>query len=322
MASLTLLDTLTPIEVARRFGNKDTIFMIEAMAETNEMNLDAVIEEASDGTINRTTQRATLPAGTRRIYGQGIASESSQSKQIEDYIEMLESYSEADADMVDHSPNKAALLESEDRAFVEGMGQTQADDLLYAKRSDGPEYMNGIFCRFPAIDNVNVFGVESSGSNLASCLLVKWAPDKAKLFYPRGEDGIGLKREWRGKVDASPSSGLLMPVYRTFWKSHFGISLRHPKAVKRVCNINPASTTGENLAKKIIAAKNKLPPGAGTIVLYANADVKTIFDQYALTKSNGFYYTKDPWGREVTMFSADMRIRQLDALLSTEALVS
>lgn len=322
MSSLSLIDTLTPIEVARRFGGKDSIFMVEALSETNEMLLDAVIEQASDGTINRTTQRASLPSGTRRLYNQGIATEASTSKQIEDYIEMLESYSEIDADEADHSPNKQALLESEDRAFVEGMGQTQADDLLYAQRADGPEYMNGIMCRYPTIDSVNVFGVETSGSNLTSCLLIKWAPDKCKLFYPRGESGIGLTREWRGKVDATPETGKLMPVYRTFWKVHFGISIRHPKAVKRICNIAPASTTGENLCKAIIKARNLLPPGAGNIVLYANADVKTIFDQYALTKANQFYTQKDPWGREVTMFSDNIRIRQLNALLSTESLVS
>ena len=70
MATLSLNDQLTPIELAKRFGDKSTIFIIEALSETNEMLLDAVIGEASDGTVNRTVQRATKPTGTRRIYGQ------------------------------------------------------------------------------------------------------------------------------------------------------------------------------------------------------------------------------------------------------------
>lgn len=323
MAALSLLDQMTPVEVARRFGNNEAVKIIEAASETNEMLLDAYMTQASDGTIHKTTQRATLPSGTRRIYGQGVPTSASQTKQLEDYIEMLEAYSEVDADMADHAPSTSALLESEDVAFLNGMGLTQADDILYAKRADGPEYFNGLYCRLGATiaaDPLNVFGVETSGSNFASCLIVKWGPGFTEMFYPRGEDGVGCKREFRGKVDAQPSAGLLMPVYRTFFKMHFGISTRHPRGVKRVCNILP-TTTGENLCKKIIAARNKLPPGQGTEVIYCNSDVKTIFDNYALTKSNNFYYADDPWGRKVTMFGT-MRIRQVERMLSTEALVS
>lgn len=321
MATLSQMDQLTPIEVAKRFGSKDSITMVESLSETNEMLLDAVIEQASDGTVNKTSQRASLPVGTRRIYGEGVSSETSTSKQIEDYIEMLEAYSDIDADEADHSPNKAALLANEDAAFVEGMGQSQADDLLYAKRADGPEYMNGFFCRFPKLDNINVFGAGGTASNMASILIMKWAPDKAKLFYPRGENGLGLTREWRGKVDAYKSDMTKYPAYSTFFKVHFGVSIKHPRAVKRIANIDLATVKGEDLCLLLIKAMNKLPPGSGNIVIYANSDVKTIFDQYAFTKTNLFYQADDPWGHEITKFK-NARIRQIDALLSTESQIS
>jgi len=327
MAALSLLDQMTPVEVARRFGSAESVKIIESLSQTNELLLDAYFTQASDGTIHKTTQRSTLPTGTRRIYGQGVPSQTSQTKQLEDFIEMIEAYSDIDADMADHAPSTKALLESEDTAFLNGLGLTQLDDLLYAKRSDGPEYLNGIYCRFgatAAADPSNVFKVETSGSNLASILIMKWGPGFGEMFYPRGEDGVGVHREFRGKQDVMVSAGppaTYMPVYRTFFKAHFGIANRHPLAMKRVCNINPASSTGDNVCKALIAARNKLPPGQGNVVLYCNSDVKTIFDQYALTKTNQFYTADDPWGRKITMFG-DMRIRQLERMLSTEALVS
>jgi len=327
MSALSILDQMTPVEVARRFGNTEAVKIIEAASETNEMLIDAFFREASDGTINKTTQRSTLPTGTRRIYGQGVPTQASQTKQLEDYIEMIEAYSEVDADMADHAPSTSALLESEDTAFINGMGITQADDLLYAKRADGPEYFNGIYCRFgatQAADPKNVFKVETSGSNCTSLIVAKWGPGFVEMFYPRGEDGVGCKREFGGKIDTVVEVGppiKKMKVYSTFFKMHFGISVRHPLAIKRVCNIVPGTTTGENICKKLNAAMRRLPPGNGTVVIYGNADALTTFDDYALTKSNQFYTADDPWGRKITMFGTS-RIRLVDRILSTEALVS
>lgn len=327
MATLSLNDQLTPIELAKRFGDKSTISIVEALSETNELMLDAVQGEASDGTMNRTVQRATLPSGTRRIYGGPVAMEASQTRQIEDGIEMLEAYSDIDADMADHSPNKQALIDSEDRAFLEGMGQTMVEDLLFGRKYNGLEYIDGIYARLPAsIDNQTVFGVETSGSNLASIILVKWAEDKAKLIYPRGVPGLGVKAEWRGKQDVSvlKADGSLgtLPMYRTFYKVHFGYTQRHPYAAKRICNINPLSSNAETILSKLNRAINKLPKGNGTVVAYMNPDVKTILDNYTIiTKSLYTRMGEDPWGRPITMFN-NVRFRMVDALPVTEALVS
>ncbi len=327
MPELSLNDQLTPLEIAKRFGDKQTIFIIESLTQTNELLLDAVIGEASDGTVNRTTQRVTRPHGTRRIYGQAIASESSQTRQIEDGIEMIEAYSDIEADMADHSPNKKALIDSEDRAFLEGIGETQVEDLLYAKREDGLEFIDGLYVRFPEkIDNQTVFGVETTGSNFASIILVKWAEDKAKLIYPRGVSGLGVSAEWRGKQDVSvlkPDGTLgTLPMYRTFYKTHFGITVRQGQAIKRIANINPLTSDPQKIMAKLIAARNKLARGGGTVVAYMNADVKTLLDTYTQVTNQRQLVTKDdPWGRPMTAFG-EIRFRQIDKMLSTESLVA
>lgn len=324
--STTTLNELTPLEIAKRFGGKNEIFIIESMSETNEMLIDAVSGEASDGTVNKTVQRISLPTGTRRIYGQPIGSETSHTRQIEDGIEMLEDYSDVDANMADHAPSKQALLDSEDRAFLEGLGQTQAEDLLYAKKEDGLEYIDGFYTRLPAtIDNKTVFGVETSGSNLTSILLVKWSETGAKIIYPRGKAAVGVKAEFRGKQDIVKTvNGLTgtLPVYRTFYSSHFGIAVRDPRSVKRICNINPLTSSAEDILKALIKAKNKLQRGAGTVVAYMNSDVLTLLETYTTIERSKYTVTKDdPWGRPTTHLG-EIRFRQIDSILSTESLVS
>jgi hypothetical protein len=326
MATLTAADQLTPLEVAKRFGNKDSILVIENLAKVNEMLLDASVFEASDGTINRTTQRTAQPTGTRRMYNEGITPHASQTKQIEDMISMLEDYSDVDADLADHSPNKAAFLQSEDEAFLQGMALTQQEDLIYGNHTSDLAQINGLAVRMPSLAAGSVFDMTSpdkAGAGAGtSVFMVKWGKTFTHLFYPRGHEGVGIKREFRGKVDAVKVAGAILPCYRTFFSAQFGLSVRHPDSIKRVANIlNATMPSGLAILTNIIAARNKMPPGEGNIVIYCNSAVKTALDVYAMTKSNMCYYADDPWGKKVTMFQ-DMRIRQVESIVNTETLLT
>jgi len=320
-----MTDQITPVEIAKRQKLGEQQAIIEVMKEVNELLIDATLIQASDGTTNRTTQRTSMPTGTRRIYGQGIQGHASTTRQIEDKICMIADFSDVDAKMADQAPDKAELLRSEDAAFLEGLAQTQVDAFLYDKKEDGPEYMDGFMVRLNTVDNKNVFKMESSGTDMTSVLIVKWAPTMTAMFYPKGDKGIGIVREFRGKVDATVGIAnnrpVILPVYRTWFETNFGLTIRHPYAAKRIANIKVGTTSAENLALKIIEAMNKLPPGNGNVVIYCNADVKTMLDQYMFVKSNLAMRQEDPWGKEVTMFRG-ARIRQVDAILSTEALIS
>lgn len=326
MPVLTLADKLTPIEVANRFNKKDQIIIIEALSITNEILLDAAIFEATDGTINKTTVRASQPTGQRRVYNQGIQASASRTEPIEDYICMLEDYSDVDKDMADHSPDKQSFLDGEDKAFIMGMGKTQAESIIYDNHAVDPRQINGFAMRYNSLaDSDNVFSVGGAGSDLTSGWLVRWGKSTAHLFYPRGHDGIGIKREYRGAVDVVkelPDGHLgKMPAYSTFFSTHFGLSVRDRRAVKRLCNIPMTGKTGEDILNQLIAARNKTPPAEGNLVFYANSFVKTLLDQFAMAKSNACYYADDPWGRPVTMFQ-NIRIRQLESIVNTEEQVA
>ena len=319
MATLSAADQLTPIEVAKRFSSKETQTIVESLAVTDQFLLDSAIFEASDGTLNKTVQRVALPTGTHRIYGQGIAAHASQTRQLEDRICMLEDYSDVDADMADHSPNKKALLEGEDKAFLMGMGQTMTENLVYGNFAADPASINGLAVRYPSLVAGSVKA--ATANNGTSGWLIGWGKQRVHLFYPRGHESLGIKREFRGKIDATvvdPTTHAVRqyPAYRTFFSAHYGLAVRDARAVKRVCNITSA-VDGLVVLKALVELRNKMPPGEGNLVFYCNATVKTLFDTYALTAANMCYRTDDHFGRPVTMFQ-DIRIRQVDELIDTE----
>jgi hypothetical protein len=323
MATKSATDQLSPLEVAKRQGNGEIQKIVEAMSETNEILFDAPILEASDGVVQNTTVRTTVPAGTRRLYNQDITAHASETKLVQDYIEMLEDYSDVDADMADHAPNRAELLQSETEAFLQGLGLTQADDYIYGNRGADPAQINGLHIRYPGLSSNSVIAPASAASsNGTSLWLVKWSPNLVHLMYPRGRSAdLGIKREFRGKVDSVGSSGK-HPVYSTFFSTHFGLVVKDPRAVKRIANIKTDGTAdGEDLVKKILWLKNFLPAGAGTICLYGNSIIKGAIEQYLVTKSNMAYTAEDPWGREVTKVF-DMRLRRVDAILNTETILT
>jgi hypothetical protein len=324
--TLSSADKLTAIELAKRFGKNDQILIIEGLSVQNEMLLDAPVFEATDGTINKTTVRQTMPSGKRRIYNEGIMPSASQTGQIEDRICMLEDYSDVDKDLADHSPDKNAFLDSEDKAFLMGMGKTQADALIYDSHFVDSRQIDGLAMRYPALaDTYNVYGLSGTGNALTSGYLIRWGRATAHLFYPRGHESIGVKREFRGVTDIikTNSEGKLvkMPGYSTFFSAHFGMSVRDKRAVKRLCNIPQTGVAGDAILTALIKARNTLPAGDGNTVFYCNSFVKSLLDIYAMTKSNGCYTADDPWGRPCTIFQG-IRIRQMDSILNTESAVA
>ncbi len=324
MATLTSTDQLTMLEVAKRQGTKEIQKCVEALSETNEMLIDAPILEANEGTLQNTVVRTVQPGGTKRLYNEGIAAHASQTKVIQDYLMMLEDYSDVDCNVADHAPNKQALLEGEDMAFVNGMGITLADSLMYGNRAADEADITGFHLRYNALaaGSVKAITTASSGS-CTSVFIVKWGPQTVHLFHPRGRSAdIGIKREYRGKVDAVKVAAQILPCYRTFFSAHMGLAVRDVRAVKRLCNIKVDGTaSGEEMAKGLMSLMRYLPPGPGNVVIYGNAMALEALDEYALTKSNLNYTVEDPWGRPINMFRG-ARVRQMDAILNTEAVLT
>ena len=86
----------------------------------------------TDGYLH--TIRTGLPEPTWRKLYQGVQPKKSTTAQVTDTCGNLENYAEVDKDIADLNGNTAEFRLSEDRAFIESMGQSVAETIFYGER--------------------------------------------------------------------------------------------------------------------------------------------------------------------------------------------
>jgi hypothetical protein len=317
--ALNMNDQMTALEIARRANAPDPFLIIELMRLTNEMLIDVPAYEANDATVNVALQRNIKPLGEHRIYNRGVGKAATQTKVVRDRIAMLAEYSDVDASMVDHSGNKNSALMSESVAIIKGMGLTQSETLIYGDGAKDDEF-DGLMARRNRLGDPNVIDAGGTGSDLTSVYLVAVGKDLFHLIYPKGSTSVGVNREDRGLVDVKDADGKEYPAYRSYYTAQYGITVKVPDAVKRICNI-PKDITGGDLADLIIEASYRLPQGASTYAMYSNVDVLIKLDKAARDKGNVVHTTTDPWGKQITSVR-DIRCRRMDVITSAESAVA
>lgn len=316
MPTLSMNDSLTALEVMRRTKNQDGYHIIELLSQTNEILKDMPMLEANDGTVHNTIERTSIRGGSHRKYNEGIAPGATTTNTKRDRITILEDYSVVDKDLAEHSGNVKALRESESAAFLAGMGQTQAEELIYGDNGRNEAEINGLAVRLNKIGDKNVFNAGGTGNRCTSVYVCALGRGFTHLIYPKGRSDCGIKTEDRGIQDWPMEGGRVMPAYVQFFSTHYGLSVAHPDAVKRICNID-ASTAGDTIVDLILESLIRLPQGAQTVSIYCNADVLVKIDKAAWSKGNAVFSKEDPWGEVITHIR-NGRCRRVDAILSTE----
>ena len=328
MAALIInsTDRLTAAELVKRDGvTDDQRRIIEQLAVTNEMLLDAPMVEANDRTVNTQVVRTALPKGTHRVYNQGVGTGSSQTDTLHDVVAQLAIYSKVDASLVKNASHPEEFLMGEQSAFLAGLANDMAHDIFYGNHSKDPASINGFATRRAKVDGKLCLSMGGSTANKqTSIYLVKWGPQNVKYIYPREASGLGVQRQDKGIQTISAPNGGEFEAYVNYYQADYGIAVGDPRALVRICNIDMSTemtdANAQALIRKILAAKAKLPQGEGTVSILCNADVMSIFDQATLSKANVVYTTTDPWGKPINMLR-DMRIRRCDAISNEEAVV-
>ena len=319
MGILTINDKLTLLErMHRNSENADAARIIEALSQTNSILQDAPAIEANERTVHTSVVRTALAHGTHRIYNQGIQTSASQTKVVHDVVCELAGYSYADKKLVDEAANPTEFLNGEVSSFIEGMGQDQAEDFVYGNHGADSAYMDGFAIRRPKIDEklcIDMGGTTTG--KLTSVYIVKWARDKAHVIFPKGASGCGVSRVDKGVQTVDAPSGGKMEAYVNYFTASYGLAVRNDKSLIRLANIDTATTKADDVIKTILKASHNLAIGDGTICIYGNADVLSLLDVATVDKSNVCYTDKDPWGNELLKIRT-MRLRQVDAILSTE----
>jgi hypothetical protein len=323
----TLTSTYSLVEQAKRIdpsGNQARI------VEVLNRNVGQILAEApwvpsNDIWTHKTTRRGTLPSGSRRKLNQRITQSVSRTTEIMDVIEMIEDYSDVDVALADSMPSPAMFRAGEVDAFIEGLGQTIVSDILYGDSNADPDGMHGLAARMGTLDGRFVIGASGTGSDVTSIYAVTWSPDMCHLIYPKNMmSNLGVQHTDKGQVTSENASGLI-EVYRDHFVIRCGLSVRHPRAIGRLANIETAGASNLFDEDDLIALINNMVTGPGTR-LYVNETVMTQMQIRLKDKAN-VNYTSDSGdalsGAPLMRFQG-IPIRKIDReiLLNTETAIA
>ena len=330
MGTLNASNKLTIVDLANQIApNGDLVTIAEALQEENEMLLDAVYQEANDVFSHKVVRRASLPTGTHRRLGGGVAIESSRTEPFTEQIAMLETYAETDAVLIDNAPNPEEFRMNQAMAFMEGLSQTMAGVMIYGNQTTDSEKIDGFATRLNALAATqNVIGAGGSGGDTTSIYGVQWGPRTCTMVYPKGSQ-LGIKHTDKGVVTVSDSTNAIanasqFEAYRDHFQVFYGIALQDPRSIFRYANIESTGTSNIFDEDDLIRLINRMPRRGSGCVLYVNETILTQME-IALKDKTNVNYTSSGGdglsGDDVIRFKGKP-IRKVDAITITETVVA
>lgn len=307
--------------------------IIELLNKRVDVLQDITFQEGNLDTGHRSTVRAGLPEPTfTRLY-QRVQPTKGQTVQVEDTCAILEDYSEVAKNLADIANNREAYRLSEDAAHMEGFYQKMADSLFYSDEDVNPEQMTGLAPRYNSLsaDNgENILDAGGQQSDNGSIWLVVWGPDTCMGIVPRGMSS-GIEMRDLGETTSETSDGL-MQVYRTYFRSAFGLCLRDWRFAVRIANVdrsdlsvtwtNGAFSSGADITSLMFQATRQVPNlSAGRPVFYMDRQLETTMFQQASAKTNESTLQVQNVGGQVLTTFLGIPLRRVDALAGDEARV-
>jgi hypothetical protein len=305
-------------------------YIVEILSQANELMEDAIVKESNGATSHRTTIRSGLPAGTWRRLNYGVQPEKSTTVQVDDSIGMLETYSETDKSLADLNGNVKEFRLSEDVAFIEGLGQTFASTLIYGDTAIDAEKFMGFSPRFSSTSATNGGQIISGGgteSANTSIWLITWDDNICHLIFPKGQKA-GLESNDKGQVTKEHATKGTYEIYRTHFKWDVGLSVRDWRFIVRIANIDVGDLTknaasGADLIDLMAQAIELLhTQGRGKQVFYCNKTIKSYLRRQIANKVAASTLMMENVGGKHVMTFDGIPVRRVDAILSTEAVVS
>jgi len=327
----------TLIDVTRAMAPNGSIATIaEVLQEYNDVLEDIPFFEGNLPTGHQTSIRTSKPTPTFRLLNQGVVPAKSSRGNIVDTCAILEARSHIDKDIAELNGNTQAFRLNEDRAFIEGMGDTLSTTLIYGDVSTDPEKFNGLASRYYSLSgettSAQVIDCGGTGSDNTSIYLVAWAPNKVFGIYPKGSKA-GLQHDDLGLQDVitDATTGATMRAYVSWFQWKCGIVVADYRHVIRLANIdvsalNTASDTSDtsaNLMKYMSKALDMLPPGTSKPVFYMNRNTRSMLRVKVMDKSNLHLKLDELVGasgiKRPTLSFDGIPCRRIDSILNTES---
>lgn len=333
MAELGTAVTLQ--DLSRKLGPDNKIAkVIEVIQKKNAIIDDIVWVEGNLPTGHVTTIRNGYPEPTWRKLNYGVQAKKSTTQQVTDTCGMLESYCEVDKKLVKINKNTESFLMDENKAAIEGFGQTLASTLFYGDATVNPEKFTGLAPRYSVKstneDNVgyNILDAGGTGSVNTSIWLVVWGQDTVHGIYPQGSTA-GLSMENLGEDTKTLSDGSMLQVLRTHYEWDCGLSVRNWRSVARVANIDftelltagDTSDTSANILKYMNMAIDRVEEfiDGGKAAFYMHPEVRSMLREKMQSKGFAQLDMQTLMGRQNVLTCSGIPVRSCRALLKTES---
>jgi hypothetical protein len=334
MATIGTKNTLN--DVAKRLDPNGKIDKIaEILGQTNGILDDMPWLEGNLPTGHKSTIRTGLPTATWRKLNYGAAESKSTTAAVTDTCGMLEAYSTVDKALANLNGNSAEFRMSEDRAFIEAMGQEMASTLFYGDTNLDPEKFHGLATRYNdylstatmAQIQYNVLTGAGAGSDNSSIWLIGWGENTIHGIYPKGSKA-GLSMTDLGEQTVYDAASNPYQALRSHYKWDCGLVVRDWRYGVRIANIDNSdltknAATGADLLDLMTQALEKLPSMENCRpVFYANGVITSFLRRQQVAKvASSTLGMDDVGGKKVTSFCG-VPVKRCDKLTSAEAVIS
>lgn len=331
------------VEMFKRQGPEGAVAadIIMTLARTNLVLEDAIALECNDGMGHMTTVSTSLPSVTwGRLY-KGIAQSKGQTAQVRDTTGFVEGLSDVDTRLLRFARSeekRRALLVTESQMFLEAISQEVASKMFYGNDVTDPDQFMGFAPRFNSTTAENggqIVDGGGSGSDNTSVWFVSWSDTGSHLIYPEGTRA-GVETEDKGEQRVLDADSNPYYVRETLFRQNVGLSVRDPRTVVRIANIDVSAMQAGTLDMfgMFVDAfwklkRHNLPNERQAI--YCNSNVLQALDKQSSPSQAASGGTATSFVRfqpgeiqntRPVMTFREIPIRQVDALINTESVVS
>lgn len=337
----------TLMDVASRTDPSGDMHVIaEMLSQAISLTKDLYVTESSEMFGHEFSFRTSIPAGAWRAINQGVPYSKSTTGKSRVGLGTLEDYSQVDRLLAEGSGNVDRFRETEDVAFLEGMGQTVEQTAWYGNTATNPAAFQGLSTFYNTVATANaqnaanvIDGLGTGNSNTSIWLLCHGSRTFHAL-YPRSTRA-GLSME--DKSDTVPgfdSLGNRFEAYTTWFRHMIGIVPIDWRYCARIANIDvtnaglagpnaldifatlrqllllPPTLTAESSGITEVDAPDEPAPGIRPVI-YCNRTCRHWMDVQAMRDRNVLLRIEDYAGRPCDGING-IPIKISDQLLTTE----
>ena len=334
---MAVLNTAYPTlaDVASRLDeNGDIAPVAEILSQNNAILKHLQWHPCNQANGYKHTIRTGIPTPTWRGHYEGVQPTKSTTASVVDTCSNVEAYGVVDCDTADLNGNTYKFRMSEEKAFIQGMGNEVAQALYYGDISKNIRKFNGLATRYNALSGApcahNVINclADVTYSNTPDGYTSVFLVNLEEFFglYPKGSK-YGLQHTDKGAqtVDAPDGKGK-MEAYVDHYKWQPGAALHDWSACARLCNIpirnGQVDIDGDVLIQKLVVMKNRIPANLRrSQFLFVPEEVQTALELGALKMSSNVVKIVEASEQFKTNFF-NVTIESDDAISKSEALIS